>query len=206
MLTVGLTGPSGAGKGTVASLFARYGVPSIDTDRIYHDLLIPPSACLDELVKRFGAGILAPDGSMDRAALAAIVFAPGADGALEELNRISHRYVLDEVRRQLHGLEADGVSAVLVDAPQLFESGFDAECGRILAVLASRELRLARIRTRDGLTVERATARLDAQKPDEFFYERADAVMVNDGEPAALDAEVRRLLDAWEVPYEMELA
>ena len=58
MLTIGLTGPSGAGKGTVASLFAAHGVPSIDTDKVYHDLLIPPSACLDELSARTGRVII----------------------------------------------------------------------------------------------------------------------------------------------------
>ena len=54
MLIVGLTGPSGAGKGVVASLFSRLGVPSVDTDRIYHNLLVPPSPCLEELKERFG--------------------------------------------------------------------------------------------------------------------------------------------------------
>lgn len=202
MLTVGLTGPTGAGKGTVASLFARYGVPSIDTDAVYHDLLIPPSLCLDELSARFGTGILTPDGTLDRQALASLVFAPGHEADLTDLNRIAHRHVLSEVRRLLAIYETEGKSAVLVDAPQLFESGFDAECDVILAVLAPREVRLSRIMARDGLDEARATARLDAQKPDGFFREHADAVICNDGDPEAMDAEVRRLLTLWEVAYE----
>ncbi len=200
MLIIGLTGPSGAGKGTVASLFARHGVPSIDTDAVYHELLIPPSPCLDELGERFGEGILCPDGcTLSRAALAAIVFAPGHEAELRDLNTITHRHVLGEVRAILAVNRAADVPAVLVDAPQLFESGFDRECDRILSVLASRELRLARIMERDGLTRERAEARLDAQKSDEFFLERSDAVIVNDGAPELLEAEVLRLLAAWEV-------
>ncbi len=198
MLTIGLTGPSGAGKGFVASLFARYGIPSIDTDAVYHELLIPPSPCLDELVERFGADILCPDGcTLSRSALAAIVFAPGHEDDLRDLNAISHRHVLREVRVLLEGHCLAGKSAILVDAPQLFESGFDRECDKILSVLAPRELRLARIMERDGLTIERAEARMDAQKSDEFFRAHSDAVLINDGIVEALEAEVLHLLFAW---------
>ncbi len=200
MLTVGLTGPSGAGKGHVASLFAHCGVPSIDTDAVYHALLIPPSPCLDELVTRFGADILSPDGTLDRAALAAVVFAPGHEAELLALNAITHRHVLDEVRRLLEMYHREGTAAVLVDAPQLFESGFDAECDCVLAVLAPRALCLSRIMERDGLSLARATARQEAQKSDDFFTARADAVLMNDG-MRPLDADVRALLDRWEVPY-----
>ena len=202
MLTVGLTGPSGAGKGAVASLFARYGVPSIDTDAVYHSLLVPPSACLIELTARFGQGILDKNGTLDRKALAAVVFAPGHEAELSDLNRISHRHVLDEVRRLLTVYEAEGKPAVLVDAPQLFESGFDAECDFILSVLAPHEVRLARIIARDGLDEARAIARMDAARPDEFFRENSDAVILNYGSVEDMDAEVRRLLSLWEVPHE----
>ncbi len=199
MLTVGLTGPSGAGKGVVASLFARYGVPSIDTDAVYHDLLVPPSDCLDELVGRFGASILTSDGRLDRKALAAVVFAAGHEDDLRDLNRITHRHVLDEARRRLAEYQREGKPAVLVDAPQLYESGFDAECDCVVAVLAPRDTRLSRIIARDGLDEARAMARMDAQKSDEFFYSHADAVLINDGEAAALEAEIRGLLRRWEV-------
>lgn len=199
MLTIGLTGPSGAGKGTVASLFAHFGVPSIDTDAVYHRLLVPPSACLDELVERFGPSILTADGTLHRPALASIVFASGHEEDLRDLNRISHRHVLDEARRQLDLYRDEGKAAVLVDAPQLFESGFHAECDFIVAVLAPREVRMARIMARDGLDEARAIARMDAQKSDDFFREHADAVLVNGSEIGDLEADVRALLRRWEV-------
>lgn len=202
MLTIGLTGPSGAGKGLVASLFARYGVPSIDTDAVYHALLMPPSACLDELVERFGQQVLRPDGTLDRAALSAVVFDPANADGLADLNRISHRHVLARVREMLNDYEQAGTPAVLVDAPQLFESGFDAECDKVLSVIAPRKLRLARIIERDGLSPERATARLDAQLSEQVFRERADHVIINDGEIELLEREVRRLLQVWEVSHE----
>lgn len=202
MLTIGLTGPSGAGKGTIASLFAVYGIPSVDTDAIYHALLVPPSDCLHELAERFGDNILSADGTLNRKALAALVFAPGHETDLADLNAISHRHVLFEVRRILDVYREQGKPAVLVDAPQLFESGFDAECHHILSVLAPRDIRLARIMARDGLDEERASARLNAQKPDEFYRAHSDAVVYNHGEARAMEADVRRLLTLWEVPYE----
>lgn len=198
MKVIGLTGPSGAGKGYVAALFARRGIPSIDTDAVYHALLVPPSPCLDELAARFGEGILSSDGTLNRPALAALVFADGHESEREDLNRITHRYVLDEVRRRLADYACGGACAVLVDAPQLFESGFDAECHYTLAVLAPREIRLARIMVRDALEEARAKARLNAAAPDTFFRERCDAVIDNDG-TADLSSEIERLLALWEV-------
>ena len=199
MLIVGLTGPSGAGKGMIASLFARFGVPSIDTDEVYHDLLIPPSACLDELTEAFGMGILLPDGTLDRRALASLVFSQGHEAELATLNRITHRHILEKTKNILTSFEAEGIPAVLVDAPQLFESGFDKECGFILSVLAPYDLRLARVMARDELSEERARARLEASHTDEFFRERSDAVIINNGSVDAMESEVRRLLNLWEV-------
>ena len=199
MLTVGLTGPSGAGKGVVASLFAARGIPSIDTDKVYHGLLIPPSACLDELSSRFGEQILRADGGLDRRALAAIVFAEGHGRELADLNTIAHRHILAKTREILADLEAQGFPAVLVDAPQLFESGFDRECDLILSVLAPLALRLERVMARDGLNEQEALARLNATHADEFFRERSHFVLVNDGHIQAMEAEVDRLLTEWGV-------
>ncbi len=199
MLTIGLTGPSGAGKGTVASLFAPYGILSIDTDKVYHDLLIPPSPCLDELAARFGVQILNPDGTLNRKALAAHVFAQGNEEELADLNRITHAYVLDVTRSICRELESQGCVGVFVDAPLLFESGFDAECDTTLAVLADPDVRLARIMARDGLTLEQARVRMAAQKPDGYYAERAKHIIYNNRSADDLTSEVRRLLALWGV-------
>ena len=199
MLTIGLTGPSGAGKGTVASLFAPYGILSIDTDKVYHDLLIPPSSCLDELTARFGQKILNPDGTLDRKALAAHVFAKGNEEELADLNRITHAFVLDVTRSICRELKAKGCVGVFVDAPLLFESGFDTECHTTLAVLADPDVRLARIMVRDGLTLSQAQARLSAQKPDGYYVERAAHVIYNNSTTEALFPEIQRLLTLWGV-------
>lgn len=199
MLIIGLTGQSGAGKGTVASLFSPYGILSIDTDKVYHDLLIPPSPCLDDLAARFGRHMLCPDGTLNRKALAAHVFAPENQAELADLNRITHAYVLDVTRSICRELEKQGCVGVFVDAPLLFESGFDRECHTTLAVLADADVRLARIMTRDGLTLTEATARMTAQKSDDFYTTRAKHVIYNNAPPEALLPEVERLLDTWGV-------
>lgn len=199
-LIIGLTGQTGAGKSVVSAICREWGIPAIDTDEVYHSLLIPPSACLDELVSAFGAGILKADASLDRPALAAIVFAPDGKDKRELLNRITHRYVLEAVRATCRELTVQGVPAILVDAPLLYESGFDRECNRVLAVLSSPDVRLCRIMARDGLSLAAATARMQAQHPD-AYYHRADGVLYNDGNtPAELIPPLRGLLTEWGVP------
>lgn len=196
MLTIGLTGPTGAGKGAVASLLAAYGIPSIDTDAVYCELLVPPSPLLDELAATFGAGILTPSGELDRVALSAKVFTAGCQDQLERLNSVTHPHILNEVRRRLavYGRswrDTGAPIAVMVDAPQLYESGFDRECEIICSVLAPKKTRLARIMARDGMTEERALARMRAQRSDSF-YRKAGYVIVNDGDMERLEEEVSR--------------
>lgn len=196
MLVLGLTGPTGAGKGAVSALFAQlYGVPSIDTDAVYHQLLIPPSACLDELVAAFGASILNPDGTLNRPALSAIVFSDATREKQVRLNRITHKYVLDRSREMLAEYRQTGMRAALVDAPLLYESGFDAECDAVIAVLAPREMRMKRIIERDRLSEERAVARLNMQKSDEFYTGKTDFVVTNDGDMDALRRQVEALAE-----------
>lgn len=192
MLIIGLTGPSGAGKGTVASLFASFGLPVLDADKIYHALLLPPSPCLDAIVTRFGGHILSADGTLDRRALGDTVFSDPA--ALEDLNRIAHRFVMDEVRKQLKLLENNNVRAAVLDAPQLFEAEADKLCSTVVSVLADTELRAARIMKRDGIPHERAMKRIKAQKSDAFFKEHSNYIIENNADTLALLPAVRNIL------------
>ena len=179
MLVFGLTGPSGAGKGEVSDLFASFCIPVLDADKIYHQLLIPPSPCLTELSRHFGPEILNVDGGLNRRALSAIVFSDKHE--LEKLNRITHAYVMGTIRRWLEYYRNDGIGAVVLDAPQLFEAGAEKECNIVISVLSSRENSIRRIIARDGLTREEAEKRLNAQKSDAFFRANSDYVIENDG-------------------------
>lgn len=192
MLTIGLTGPTGAGKSTVAELFASFGLPVIDADRVWRELLIPPSDCLAELARRFGREIIAPDGTLDRRRLGQVVFSNPAE--LEALNAISHRHIMSDVARRLRGLRESGCRAAVFDAPQLFEAGADQLCNVIVSVLASAEVRLGRVTRRDGISDRDARMRMAAQKPESFFRAHSDYVIENNGGTEALTAAVRRIL------------
>lgn len=192
MLVIGLTGPTGAGKGTVAKLFASFGVQIIDADAVYHALLIPPSPCLDELTARFGSSILNPDKTLNRPALGAIVFSD--QKALSDLNAITHRYVMEQIRSELDRLRKTQVKVALLDAPQLFEAGADRDCDVVVSVLADEERRLARITQRDGISPEAAQKRMAAQLPDEFFRRNASYIIENNQSPEQLTDAVQAIL------------
>ncbi len=192
MLTIGLTGPTGAGKSTVAMLFSSFGLPVIDADKVWRDLLVPPSDCLIELVRHFGSEILLPDGNLNRQMLGKIVFSTPAE--LEKLNEISHRHIMDEVAKRLRHYRERGSLAVVFDAPQLFEAGGDRICNVIVSVLASPEVRLGRVTERDGLSEEDARLRMSVQKTDSFFREHSDYVIENNGGLRELADAVRNIL------------
>ena len=192
MLVIGLTGPTGAGKGAVASIFADYGIPVINADCVYHELITPPSSCLQELVEEFGKQILLADGRLDRRALGGIVFSDPA--AREKLNSITHRYVMEEVQGQMERFRREGVRVAVFDAPQLFEAGAHKACGAVVSVLADRGIRLERIMARDGLTAEAAMRRILAQKSDEFFKAHSDYIVENNGALESLAPQVHRIL------------
>ena len=196
MKVIGLTGPSGAGKTLFCKFAERCGVPSIDADRIYHDLLVPPSSCLDEIVAAFGREVLSANGTLNRAALAALVFGPSetSRAKLALLNRITHKYVTEKIRARLKEEEGRGTPAVLVDAPALFESEFDKSCDCTVALLATPETRRKRIMERDSLSGEKADQRILAQPSDDFYIQRSDFVIRNTGSEKELSRAVEAFL------------
>ena len=195
-MTIGITGPSGAGKSLFCSRLAERGWTVLDCDAIYHDLTDAPSPCTEELSARwnFGKKILRPDGSLDRRALAAKVFAPGAEKRLARLNKITHKYIRAEVRARRDAALASGCPGVLIDAPLLFQSGFDEECDKTVALLAPEADRLRRLLARDGLDEAALRARLAAAPDDDYYTSRADYTVMNTGDLAALEAEAERIL------------
>ena len=191
-MLVGLCGRSGSGKGYVSEKFAEGGIPAIDTDAVYRTMTSPSdklSPCMTELVKKFGSGIAKEDNSLDRAAMREIVFGDGesAKNALAELNRITHKHILAETKRIAREMCRDGNDIVLIDAPVLYESGFDKYCEAVIAVTAPEETVVRRIMRRDGVTKEAALARLKTQKPVAELTERADYVIVNDGDDEQME-------------------
>ncbi len=192
MTVIGVTGPSGAGKSLFCSYFENEGCLHLDCDRIYHSLVDSPSECTRALEAEFGQAVLNPDGSLCRPALAEIVFAPGAEALRGKLNKITHAFVLEEVRKAIANSDA---GCTIIDAPLLFEAGYEKECDMTVALLASPELRLARLCERDSRPVEALKARMAAAPGDEFYSSRATYTVTNDGNEDKLRAAAYRILD-----------
>lgn len=186
MRVIGITGPSGSGKTVLTEYFSGLGIPTIDADALYHSMLIPPSKCLDAISEVFGNSVIAPDGTLDRAALSSIVFSD--KDKLRLLNETVLRIVIARIRELISELESDGHTCVLVDAPTLIEAKFDTECDTVIVVTAPQDERVHRIMNRDGIEESRARERVMAQKPDKFYTAVADYVINNnDGEAQFLE-------------------
>lgn len=195
MIIVGLCGGSGSGKGSVCAVFEKNGFPTIDTDEVYHRLVSTDSECLKELASEFGQGIV-KDGALDRRALADIVFSADPSGQrLAALNKIAHKHVLNEAGRLIEEYSQEGCRIAVVDAPLLFESGFDKKCDITVAVLAERDIRIKRIMARDNITYPEAERRIDAQHTDEWLRAHADRTVENNSDTEALSGAVSRLIE-----------
>ena len=191
---IGLTGPSGAGKSELCSCLAKAGIPNVNADKIYHQLLVPPSPCLDEIAAYFGRSVIKDDGTLDRKKLADIVFAGGGKEKLLKLNKITHSYVIKRMR-ELIEMYSKSFPIIIADVPLLFESEFDKECDVTVAVIADRSIRIDRIMNRDSLDYASAASRVEAQKSDDFYTSRADFTLYNNSDEEALSLQASKLLD-----------
>ena len=180
-MIIGITGGTGCGKTTLLSLIAQQGGLILDCDAIYHELLISDKSMLDAIDNRF-PGVI-ENGTLNRKKLGAIVFSDKT--ALLDLNRITHTAVKQEV---LHRLETAPKLAA-IDAIGLFEGGLAELCHVTVAVTAPEEDRIQRLMKRDGISEDYARARIRAQHREDWFRERCDYVLSNDGKLDAFRAE-----------------
>jgi dephospho-CoA kinase len=191
MLLVALTGGIGSGKSTVSRRLADRGAVIVDADAIVRELQQAGSPLLDRLAERFGADIIRDDGELDRPALAAIAFRD--DRALADLNTIVHPEVRAEIARRI-AAEAGTDHVVVVDTP-LFEVTSDVEFAAVVVVDVPPDVAVERLVTQRGLTEADARARIAKQIGREERIAKADRVIDNSGDLAALDAQIDEL---WE--------
>jgi dephospho-CoA kinase len=185
MRRIGLTGGIGSGKSTACAILAGLGASVIDADALAREVVAPGSEGLDAVVDAFGEEVLAPDGSLDRAALAERVFAD--ETSRQTLNGITHPRIAARTRELIAQLPDD---AVLVhDVPLLVELGMQGAYDVVLVVDAPDELRVARLVER-GLTADDARARIAAQATREQRLAAADVVIDNSGSLEDLTAQV----------------
>ncbi|MFQ1001133.1 dephospho-CoA kinase [Modestobacter sp. SSW1-42] len=195
MLRIGLTGGIGSGKSTVAALLAERGARVVDADRIARAVLEPGTPGLAAVVGEFGDGVVGPDGALDRAALAAIVF--GDPAARARLDGIVHPLVRARAAELVAAAPADAV--VVQDVPLLVETGQAGGHDLVLVVEADPDTRVERLVGR-GLSADDARARMASQATDEQRRAVADVVLRNDGDRASLAAQVDRFWAEWVTP------
>ena len=189
---IGLCGGSGSGKGTVGKIFAENGYLVIDTDKVYRDLTDKSSQCLDALTQEFGAEILNFDGSLNRKELAALVFSDKEKHT--RLNEITHKFVLERVIEIINLSERCKYKGFIVDAPMLYESGFDKKCDFVVAVVSDIETRITRIIQRDNITRDSAIKRISAQIPDTDLVKKVDFVIDNNSDLDSLKSKVCEII------------
>lgn len=185
LFLVGMCGRSGSGKGYVSKIFLKHSIPSIDTDLVYRTMVGPSEAispCMAELCKNFGDEIRNTDNSLNRQKMRDIVFGESSK-SLQLLNKITHKYIIDETLKIAEKLYSDGFPIVIVDAPLLFESKLYKKCDYLICVAASDETSIRRIISRDGISKEDAEKRLRSQIPVEELIKKCDSVIYNEDTP-----------------------
>lgn len=187
---IGLTGGIASGKSSVGRLLAARGLPLLDADVYAREVLAPESPGAQAVLERYGAGVRAPGGEIDRAALGRIVFGDGDERRwLEDL---VHPLVRKRFEAELRELAAEPLVVLVV--PLLFEAKLEALCSEVWLVDCDETQQLQRLLARDGLGEADARARLAAQWPLARKRQLADVVLNNRGKPEQLAAEVAQAL------------
>ncbi len=186
---IGLTGNIACGKSTVGQMLAARGAEYVDADSLVHRLMVAGTPETERIVARFGPAVRAADGSIDRAALGAVVWRDPA--ALEDLETIVHPGVRVEIRRRLAESSA---AALVVDAIKLVESGLHHDLDALWVVTCIPERQLRRLMEARGLSEQQARERIAMQPPQEEKVRHATVVIDNSGSLAETE---RQVDEAW---------
>jgi dephospho-CoA kinase len=189
LLIIGLTGNIATGKSTVLRYLADKGAYVLDADKLAHDSMQVGTHAYWGIVDVFGESILQADGAIDRKALGKIVFTDPA--ALAKLEAIVHPAVFDMARQELVNVEAE---VIVLEAIKLLEAGhLSSLCDQVWVVTSSPETQLRRLRETRGMDEAEAQRRMAAQSSQEAKVARADRVINNDGDLAALEAQLDQI-------------
>lgn len=173
--TVGLTGPTGAGKSYVCKIFRQKGFKIIDCDKIAHELTAKNAPILAELANEFGEDVV-KNGELDRKLLASRAF--DTKEHTKKLNSILHPAIAEKCKEEAQGL-------TVLDASQLFEANMQNDCYKVIGVLADEDVRIKRIIARDNITEQQAKLRMSAQFDNDYFIDNCDYIIYNNGEDIA---------------------
>lgn len=173
--TVGLTGPTGAGKSYVCETLRQKGFKIIDCDKIAHELTAKNAPILTELASEFGEDVV-KNGELDRKLLASRAF--DTKEHTKKLNSILHPAIAEKCKKEAQGL-------TVLDASQLFEANMQNDCYKVIGVLADENVRIKRIIARDNITEQQAKLRMSAQFDNDYFIDNCDYIIYNNGEDIA---------------------
>ncbi|MDR2296327.1 MAG: dephospho-CoA kinase [Clostridiales Family XIII bacterium] len=195
MKVIGLTGGIGSGKSAVADRLTERGRAVLDADALARELVAAGSEGLAAVVARFGAGVLLPDGSLDRKGLAARVF--GDEEARAALNALLHGRIARAMRERVARRRAAGARVVFLCVPLLLETGMQFETDAVWLVDAPEDVRVRRVVARDGLSAEDVRLRIAAQMPSSEKRRHASEILDNSGSLRDLHLAVDALLEKY---------
>ncbi len=188
-IIIGLTGPTGSGKSSAALIAKNLKIKIVDCDKVARKAVKRGSDGLEALCNAFGRCILKSDGTLNRKELARRAFSSKENTEL--LNKTLLPYIAKLVKADINA------PVVLLDAPTLFESGLQDICDTTVAVLADSEKRMKRIIARDNLSREDAIIRMNAGKSDEYYIEKADFVVYNNGNTKTFKKEIQTIFSEY---------
>lgn len=192
MLIVGLTGGIASGKSTVSELFEQAGVPVLCLDELAREAVAPSAPALDDIRRIFGDEFIDGEGGLDREAMARLVFRD--EGKRKLLESIIHPRLAQEVDNRIEQLERQGHRMVVADVPLLYEIKWDLTCDLVVVVYVPEQIQEKRLMERDGVPLQDARARLEAQMSIEEKKKRADYVVDNTGDIAKTRDQVLGIL------------
>ncbi|HHT7225507.1 dephospho-CoA kinase [Bacillus thuringiensis] len=196
-VVIGLTGGIASGKSTVSEMFRELSIPVIDADIIAREVVERGKPAYNKIVEVFGAEVLQQDGELDRPKLGSIVFYN--EEKRLQLNKIVHPAVREEMNRQKEMYIKEGMQAIVLDIPLLFESKLTSLVDRILVVAVTPDTQLERLMKRNGFSEDEATARIQSQMPLAEKVKNADEVINNDGTIMGTKTQLQVILKKWNI-------
>lgn len=199
MKIIGITGPSGAGKTTLSTLLkSNYNATIIDADAVAKKLSTDiTSEYYKEMVKLFGKGTLQEDKQLNRKKIAVIIY--NDREKKRALNKLTFKYVVDDINRQVEELRNSEYEYLGIDVPLLYEAKMEKICDYVIAVVAEDKEKVLRICKRDNISEDLAKKRLEIQNNNEFFASKADFVIHNDGSLDKLEKSLEEIIEKiWE--------
>lgn len=184
MQVIGITGNSGSGKSYISNEIIKYleskvvQARLIDADEVVKKMQCGDTEYKKQIVKAFGNKILNDENEINRKALANIIFNDNAEK--EKLDKLTNEYVVEDIKRQIK--KTENVDYLILDVPLLFECKLNNYCDITIGVISSMDKKINRICTRDKITKEEALKRLNSQKDDEFYKNRCNFTIENNGD------------------------